>query len=138
LLLRDVVGFDWWGDRRVVISRQGGTGEPMVLMAVDSEDVENTRELFRGAHAELDVAPDRSAVAFCAGTGHLGMKPVVLKLELPSEPDGLPRAEGEPEFLYDLELNWHVHMGGWSDDSKRIVVSYDRDYSDIYEVVEAR
>jgi hypothetical protein len=36
------------------------------------------------------------------------------------------------------EGSWHVHNGGWSPDSKRIVYTHDRDYGDIYELVERR
>jgi hypothetical protein len=33
---------------------------------------------------------------------------------------------------------WHVHNGGWSADSKRVVYTQDLDYGDIYELVERR
>lgn len=33
---------------------------------------------------------------------------------------------------------WHVHNGGWSVDSKRLVFTQDEDYSDIFELVERR
>jgi hypothetical protein len=60
----------------------------------------------------------------------------VLKLRAPSAPDGLPTAVGEPEYVVPTEGTWHVHNGGWSPDSKRIVYTHDQDYGDIYELTE--
>jgi serine/threonine protein kinase len=78
------------------------------------------------------------AVAFCYGRGHASMGLAVLKLEAPSESDGLPKAIGEPEHVVRPEGTWHVHNGGWSPDSKRLVYTHDQDYGDIYELVEER
>jgi hypothetical protein len=33
---------------------------------------------------------------------------------------------------------WHIHNGGWSPDSKRIVYTQDQDFGDIYELVEEK
>jgi hypothetical protein len=60
----------------------------------------------------------------------------VLRLEAPSDPDGFPRAVGEPEYVVPTEGAWHVHNGSWSPHSKRLVYTRDRDYGDIYELVE--
>ena len=60
----------------------------------------------------------------------------VLKLEASSDPEGLPRAVGEPEYVVRTEGTWHVHNGGWSADSKQLVYTRDMDYGDIYELVE--
>ena len=131
--LDGVTGFDWYGDsRRGLITRRRGSETE--LLAVD---LESGREetLFTGALQEIDVAPDGSAVAFCYGRGHASMGLAVLKLEASSGPDGLPRAIGEPEQVVRAEGVWHVHNGGWSPDSKRIVYTHDRDYGDIYELV---
>jgi len=62
----------------------------------------------------------------------------VLRLESPSEPDGLPRAAGEPEFVVRTDGTWHIHNGGWSPDSESLVYTQDQDYGDIYELVERR
>ena len=77
-------------------------------------------------------------MAFCFGRGHMAMGLAVLKLEPPSEPGGLPRAVGEPEYVVRTEGTWHVHNGGWSADSKQLVYTQDKDYGDIYELVEKR
>ncbi|MCP4003133.1 MAG: hypothetical protein GY725_02945 [bacterium] len=45
---------------------------------------------------------------------------------------------GEPELVVRAEKNWHVHNGGWSPDSKRLVYTQDMDYGDIYELVGRR
>ena len=137
LVLENVFGFDWLDDRRAVFSRQEKPGEEMVLYAINLETKEK-QMLFRGPHMEIDVSPDGSAVAFCSGPGHMGMKPHVLRLDAPSEPGGLPRSAGDPECLFDLNLQWHAHMGGWSGDSKKLVFTWDRDYSDIYVLTEGR
>jgi len=134
--LAGVTGFDWYRDgRRGVITRRHGTEEE--LLAVDLE-TGREESLFVGALQEIDVAPDGSAMAFCYGRGHLAMGLAVLRLEAPSGPDGLPRAVGEPRYVVASEGSWHVHNGGWSPDSKRIVYTHDRDYGDIYELVERR
>jgi hypothetical protein len=112
-------------------------GSETELSAVD---LESGREqiLFVGALQEIDVAPDGSAVAFCFGRGHFSMGLALLKLGPPSDPDGLPTAVGEPEYVVPTEGTWHVHNGGWSPDSKRLVYTHDQDYGNIYELVETR
>ena len=47
-------------------------------------------------------------------------------------------AVGEPEYVVPTEGTWHVHNGGWSADSKQLVYTQDKDYGDIYELVEKR
>ena len=101
-------------------------------MYVIDLDTKQNRVLYQGPHMEIDAAPDGSAVAFCSGPGHIGMKPYVLRLEDPEEPGGLPRAAGEPELLYPLDEMWHAHMGGWSGDSQSLLFTWDRDYNDIF------
>ena len=131
--LDGATGFDWYrGSRRVVVTRRRGSETE--LSAVD---LESGREqtLFVGALQEIDVAPDGSAVAFCYGRGHYSMGLAVLKLEPPSDPDGLPTAVGEPEYVVQTEGSWHVHNGGWSPDSEYLIYTQDRDYGDIYELV---
>jgi hypothetical protein len=108
-----------------------------MMIAVDMETGEE-QLLFTGPFIEMDVAPDGSAVAFCSGRGHMSMGLAVLKLEPPADPQGLPRAVGEPEYVVRAEGTWHVHNGGWSPDSKSLVYTRDQDYSDIYELVERR
>jgi len=128
--------FDWYLDsRRALITRPQGSETQ--LFAVDLESGEE-RVLFVGALQEIDVAPDGSGVAFCYGRGHYSMGLAVLKLEPGDDADGLPVAVGEPEYVVSTEGSWHVHNGGWSPDSKRIVYMHDQDYGDIYELVEER
>jgi Tol biopolymer transport system component len=134
--LEGVREFDWYRNSRLgVITRLRGSETE--LSAVD---LESGREqiLFVGALQEIDVAPDGGAVAFCFGRGHFSMGLAVLKLEPPSDPDGLPTAVGEPEYVLPPEDTWHVHNGGWSPDSKKLVYTHDQDYGDIYELVESR
>jgi len=128
--LEDVTGFDWYRDsQRAIITRRRGSEEQ--LIAIDLETgYEQT--LYTGALTEFDVAPDGNAVAFCFGRGHVAMGLALLRLGRPSEPDGLPRAIGEPEYLARSEGTWHVHNGGWSADSKSLVYTQDKDYGDIY------
>jgi Tol biopolymer transport system component len=134
--LEDVSGFDWYRDsRRGLIVRRRGTEEE--LIAVDLE-AGRERTLFVGALEQIDVALDGSAVAFCYGRGHEAMGLAILKLEPPPDPDGLPRAVGEPEYLVPTEGSWHVHNGGWSPDSEKLVYTQDEDYGHIYELVMTR
>ena len=136
MVLENVTGFDWYRDsRHGLYSRRHGSESEII--AVDLETGAE-QSLFVGPLTEMDVAPDGSAVAFCSGRGHMAMGLAVLKLEPPSEPGGLPQAIGEPEFVVATEGTWHVHNGGWSADSKSIVYTQDKDYGDIYELVERR
>jgi len=135
-LLENVTGFDWYRDNRhALYTRKHGSESEIVAV-----DLVTGREesLFVGALTEMDVAPDGSAVSFCHGLGHMAMGLAVLTLETPSERDGLPRAVGEPVYVVPAEENWHIHNGGWSADSKKIVYTLDRDYGDIYELVAGR
>jgi Tol biopolymer transport system component len=132
--LDGVSGFDWYlNDRQALITRPHGTEDE--LLAVDLETGEE-RSLFVGALQEIDVAPDGSAVAFCYGLGHTAMGLAVLELEPPSDPNGLPRAVGEPEYVVPTDGTWHTHFASWSPDSKRLVYTKDTDYGDIFELVE--
>lgn len=134
--LEGVGEFDWYrNSRQALITRRRGTEEELVAV-----DLQTGREqiLFVGALEQIDVAPDGSAVAFCFGRGHFSMGLAVLKLEPSSDPDGLPRAVGEPEYVVSTEGTWHVHNGGWSPDSKKLVYTQDKDYGDLYELVKKR
>jgi Tol biopolymer transport system component len=135
-VLENATGFDWYRDNRhgLYTRRHGSESE---IVAVDLE-TGREQSLFIGPLTEMDVAPDGSAVAFCHGRGHMAMGLAVLKLEPSSEPGGLPRAIGEPEYVVRTEGTWHVHNGGWSADSKQLVYTQDKDYGDIYELVERR
>jgi TolB protein len=131
-VLDNATGFDWYLDsRRGIYTRYHGSESEMV--AVDLETGEE-RSLFVGPFIEMDVAPDGSAVAFCLGQGHMAMGLAVLQLEQSS--DGLPLAVGEPRYVVATSETWHVHNGGWSADSTRVVYTQDLDYGDIYELVE--
>ena len=44
----------------------------------------------------------------------------------------------EPEYVVPTEGTWHVHNGGWSPDSKKLVYTQDKDYGDLYELVKKR
>jgi Tol biopolymer transport system component len=133
-LLENATGFDWYRDNRhgLYSRRHGSESE---LLAVNLETGQE-QSLFVGPLTEMDVAPDGSAVSFAAGRGHMAMGLAVLRLEPPSEPGGLPGAVGEPEYVVATEGTWHVHNGGWSPDSKQLVYTQDKDYGDIYELVE--
>jgi Tol biopolymer transport system component len=131
--LDGVTCFDWYRDnRRGLVTRRRGIETELLAVDLESGRVET---LFTGALQEIDVAPDGSAVAFCYGRGHSSMGLAVLKLEASSTADGLPRAIGEPELVVRAGGPWHIHNGGWSPDSKRLVYTHDRDYGDIYELV---
>jgi dipeptidyl aminopeptidase/acylaminoacyl peptidase len=134
--LGGVSEFDWYrNSRQGLITRRRGTEEE--LLAVDLQ-TGREQTLFVGALEQIDVAPDGSAVAFCFGRGHTSMGLAVLKLEPSSDPDGLPRAVGEPEYVVPTEGTWHIHNGGWSPDSKKLVYTQDEDYGDLYELVKKR
>ncbi len=135
-VIQGVESFDWYRDsRHGIYTRRHGSHSEMI--AVDLETGEE-QSLFVGPFMEMDVAPDGSAVAFCFGPGHMSMGLALLKLEPPVDPQGHPRAVGEPEYVVRGEGTWHVHNGGWSPDSKSLVYTRDQDYGDIYELVERK
>ena len=133
-VLGSVSGFDWYRDSRHAIYTRPVRSESEIV-AVDLETGQE-QVLFLGPLTEIEVAPDGSAVAFSLGRGHQGMGLALLRLEPASAPGGLPSAQGEPEFLVPAQDTWHVHNGGWSADSKKLVYIQDQDYGDIYELVE--
>ncbi len=135
-VLDNVIGFDWYRDsRHAIYTRQLGSENELVAV-----DLETGWEqiLYVGPLMEIDVAPDGSAVAFCFGRGHLGMGLARLGLDPSPAPGGLPHAIGEPEYVVPTEGTWHVHNGGWSPDSKKLVYTRDMDYGNLYELVERR
>jgi len=133
-LIEDVTGFDWYRDsRHGIYSRRHGSESEMIAVNLETG---HEQSLFVGPFMEFDVAPDGSGVAFCFGPGHMAMGLAVLKLKPPSEPGGLPQAIGEPKYVVPTEGTWHIHNGGWSADSKQLVYTQDKDYGDIYELVE--
>jgi Tol biopolymer transport system component len=135
-VIKDVGSFDFYRDsRHAIFTRRRGNHSELVAVHLETGE---ERSLFVGSLMEIDVAPDGSSVAFCTGPGHMAMGLAVLKLELPTEPDGLPRAVGEPEFVVRTDGTWHIHNGGWSPDSKSLVYTQDQDYGDIYELVERK
>jgi Tol biopolymer transport system component len=135
-VIKDVGSFDFYRDsRHAIFTRRRGNHSELVAVHLETGE---ERSLFVGSLMEIDVAPDGSSVAFCTGPGHMAMGLAVLKLELPTEPDGLPRAVGEPEFVVRTDGTWHIHNGGWSPDSKTLVYTQDQDYGDIYELVERK
>jgi hypothetical protein len=135
-VLSGVKVFDWYLDsHRVLYTRDRGSADELVAV-----DLESGREqdLWKGPHSEIDVATDGSGITFCFGRGHLGMGLALLRLESSSDPTGLPTAPSEPEYLIRVGNSWHVHHGGWSSDSSKVVYIHDEDYADIYELVEQK
>ena len=135
--LQNVHGFDWYRDSDHAICTLRRPDGKEFIAAVDLQTGQQ-HILFEGPHTELDVAPDGGSVAFCGGYGHVGMMLYTIQLTEPFASDGLPRAKGEPVLVPVEPGLWHAHIGGWSPDSKRLVFTWDLDYGDIYEVVEAR
>ncbi len=88
--------------------------------------------LLNTPHAELVVSKDGGAVAYCRAQSHVAMDLYTLPLEVPSTPDGLPVAVGQPRALARGDGRWHVHNGGWSPDGKELVYTRDTDEADIY------
>jgi len=133
-LLDGVAGFDWYRDsQHVVCTLDRGRAEELVVVDLRSGD---SKMLWSGPHAEIDVAPDGSAVMFCRGLGHLNMGLATLALVPPEDPEGLPSARGEPVDIVRPEGRWHVHHGGWAPDAKSVVYVHDADRANLWELVE--
>jgi len=135
LALEDVAGFTWYLDgKRGLITRHRDDGRIDLLAVHLGTGV--TRLLLTRPHTELAAAPDGSAVSFCSGAGHLCMDLWLLELEVPTDPDGLPAARGEPIQLTDGGGTWHAHNGGWFPDSRTLVFTRDEDFGDVFELIE--
>ena len=135
-VIQNVESFDWYRDgQHGIFTRRRGSYTEMIAVHLETG---KEQSLFLGSLMEMDVAPDGSAVAFCYGPGHMSMGLALLKLEPAVDPNDLPRAVGEPEYVVRTEGTWHVHNGGWSPNSKSLVYTRDQDYGDIYELVEKR
>jgi Tol biopolymer transport system component len=133
--LSHVLGFDWYGQgHRYVIYRRrvdDGTG-PMQMVAADLESGAE-KLLLETTHCELTVAPDGSSVAYCDAVSHMTMNIYRLKLEPSVTPGELPTAIGESMPLTTGGRGrWHVHIGGWSPDSKEIIYTQDEDFGQIW------
>jgi len=129
-LFPGVERFDWYLDRsRIVYTTL--TEDGVELRAANLETNED-RLLYSGPHSEMILAPDGTAIALVKSESHFNQALFRLQLELPTTPDGLPTAVGEPERLTDGEGRWHVHNGGWSHDGEWIVYTQDTDNGDIY------
>jgi len=125
-----VLRFDWYLDRhRIVYTTMTETGEE--LRAANLETGEECL-LYTGPHTEMILSPDGSAVALVQSASHFDQGLFVLKLEVPTTADGLPKPLGELERITDGQGRWHVHNGSWSHDGRRIVYTQDTDDGDIY------
>jgi len=125
--------FGWYRDNQHIIYSRSPL-EPNDLsgleMVVRNLDTGREAVLYRGPHAETIFAPDGRAVAFCADS-HFRQDIYVLRLEPPNAPDGLPTPVGEPVRITDAQGQWHVHLGGWSPDSKEIAYAHCAPQGDI-------
>jgi Tol biopolymer transport system component len=130
LLHSGVLRFDWYLDRhRIVYTTL--TGEGLELRATNFQTGEDAL-LYAGPHTEMILSPDGSAVALVQSASHFDQGLFVLKLEVPTTADGLPKPLGELERITDGQGRWHVHGGSWSHDGTRIVYTQDTDDGDIY------
>jgi Tol biopolymer transport system component len=127
LLLERVRDFGWWRDSRIVIYTAFGA-EDRIL----ARDLKTGREtlLLDAPNTEIAVAPDGSALTYCAAESHFNMNLRLLRLE--EGEDGLPRAVGSPEAITAGDGEWHVHNGGWSPDGKSVVYTRDTDTGDLF------
>jgi len=122
--------FDWYLDRnRIVYTTL--TGDGLELRAANLETGEE-QLLYAGPHTEMILAPDGSAIALVRSASHFDQGLFLLKLEVPTTEDGLPKPLGELERITNGQGRWHVHNGGWSHDGTRIVYTQDTDDGDIY------
>jgi serine/threonine protein kinase/Tol biopolymer transport system component len=130
LVRAGVERFDWYLDRhRIVYTVLTDVGQE--LRAADLRSGEE-RLLYRGAHSEMVLAPDGTAIALVKSESHFDQGLYRLRLEPPATADGLPTAVGELEKLAGGEGRWHVHNGSWSPDGEWVVYTQDTDDGDIY------
>jgi Tol biopolymer transport system component len=126
-VLTGALDFDWYRDAgHVVYTPRDAFDEIRV------RDLETSREsvLLDAPHYEMAMAPDGSALSYCAGTSHFTMH--LARLPLEAAADGMPHPAGTPEALTTGTERWHVHNGGWSPDARRVVYTRDTDAGDIF------
>jgi TolB protein len=133
--LSHVLGFEWYGQgHRYVIYRcrsEGGEGAMQMVVADLETGAENL--LLEASFCELAVAPDGTAVAYCDAVAHMTMNVYLLRLKPPGTPEELPSAVGDPTLLVAGDQGRsHIHMGGWSPDTKEIIYSLDEDFGHIW------
>jgi Tol biopolymer transport system component/tRNA A-37 threonylcarbamoyl transferase component Bud32 len=133
--LSGVRSFDWYRDSRKILCTRASTDgtDSMEMCAIDL-DTGQEAILIEGSHTELIAAPDGRAVAYNRAVSHFDMDLYLLHLVPPASPGGLPSRLGEPEQLTEGQGIWHVHIGGWSPDSKGIVYTRVTPAGDIYVV----
>jgi len=134
----NMFGADYVDDDRAIFARPRGSETE--LFAVSLDDPDNAVSLFLGPLMEVDVSKDGRAVAFSHGRGHMARGLRVLWRDRPADPSSLPRARAPAEVDYVVSTrgqNGHVHMGGWSADSQRLVYTQDLDHGDVIERIAA-
>ena len=133
--LSGVQSFNWYRDSRTILCTRASTDgtDSVEMCAIDLETGQEAI-LIEGSHTELIAAPDGRAVAYCSAVSHFNMNLYLLRLVPPASPGGLPSRLGEPEQLTEGQGVWHVHIGGWSPDSKEIVYTRTTGAGDIYVV----
>jgi Tol biopolymer transport system component len=138
--LSGVRSFDWYRDsrrihRRIILCTRASTdgSDSMEMCAVDL-DTGQESILIDGLYTELIAAPDGKAVAYSSAVSHFDMDLYRLQLVPPASPGGLPSRLGQQEQLTDGKGLWHVHIGGWSPDSKEIAYTRTTVAGDIHVV----
>ncbi|MCP4262555.1 MAG: protein kinase [Planctomycetes bacterium] len=131
--LSGVRSFDWYRDSRKILCTRASTSgtDSMEMCAIDL-DTGQEAILIEGSHTELIAAPDGRAVAYSRAVSHFDMDLYLLRLVPPASPSELPYRLGEPEQLTEGQGVWHVHISGWSPDSKEIVYTRTTAEGDIY------
>jgi TolB protein len=129
-VLDGVRSFEWYRDsRHVIYSWQEGSRTEMRVADIESGE---ERVLLDTPFVELAVSPDGSSVSYCSAFSHFNMNLHVLRLTPPDTPGGLPSPAGAPTAVTRGDGQWHVHNGGWSPDSKRVIYTRDTDTGDVY------
>jgi len=129
--LAGVANFGWYLDAHRVIISTGGNRKPGEMRAVNLETGDEV-VLMTGSHRELAVAPDGKHVSYVSALSHYNMNLHLVPLERPKGPDALPRATGEPVKVTHGDGKWHVHNGGWTPDSQRVIYTRDTDTGDVH------
>ncbi len=122
-----MVTFDWFMDRDHIIYTPAD--HPTELRAADLRSGKEIT-LVDEPNMEPAVAPDGSALSYCAARSHFNMNLQLLRLKMGD--DGLPRAAGPAQALAVGEGLWHVHNGGFSPDGRSVIYTRDTDTGDVY------
>jgi Tol biopolymer transport system component len=133
MLLRGVLGFEWYRDSRRIVYTRESPDEPGAreLCAANLASGEEAI-LQRGNHLEIATARDGTGVTYVSGASRFDPSLWLLRLDPGSQTARLPKPVGKPAKIVSVSSGGYPRNGGWSPDGKAIVYTRERHDADVY------